>query len=274
MKKITSLLIIGLSLIVLSVLVTAIYYTALSVANACDDDILENLSLLPAIVLSSGVLVAIITFSRERKKQQYEQERHTSEIMLNRAIDGFQTVIKLLSDKNNSRTTWVRAARTLLKSTALKNKITSEDYLVAYEMEEERVRSELYTILTVQNPSTGERDPLPPQFFYGIEDWKTCKTLDDAAIKSSSNAVAYSVTINEVPPQPFLKPLSVKTVIAIFDFLEFPKDTNKELEEIEDWDENWADSHGIDQGARRYVQHTKEKFAIEGKLHERTKNNS
>jgi len=270
MQKFLTTLIGILTLAVLSVLVAALYGSYILIFESPGDpDIARRLSLLPAITISAGVLVAILTFGRERKKQQLERQRHMSEVFLERVKDGFNTVVDLLSDQNNNRVTWLRAARTLLKCVELRSKISSEEYKVAYELEEERVRNELYTILSLVDPKTGERIPLPPQFFYGIDDWRTCKSLDDAAVKATSSAVAYSVTIDEVPPQPHLKPLSQNSVIAIFDFVEYPKTYNDPLTSISDWDDNWDTSFGIDQGARRYVTHTKKKFAVGGKLYDR-----
>mgnify|MGYP001031846022 CR=1 FL=1 len=270
MQKLITIFIILLSLIVFGVLCGALFVTYCQIRTSSSSaEFIGSFSLLPAIAISAGVLVAIFTFARERGKQKAERERHVSEVILSQAKDGFETVINLLTDQNNNRVTWVRAARTLLKSANLKSKITTEEYILAYDLEEERVRNELYTILSVRDDVTGERTPLPPQFFYGIDDWKTCKSLDDAAIKSNSGAVAYSVTLDEVPPQPFLKPLSVNSVIAIFDFMEYPKTYQEPLGEVTGWDENWGDSHGIEQGARRYVEHTKQKYAVAGKLHER-----
>ena len=266
MQKLLTTLIVILALAVLSALVAALFGTFTLVFETPSDlDISKRLSLLPAITISAGVLVAILTFARERKKQELERQRHMSEVFLDRVKDGFKTVIDLLSDQNNNRVTWVRAARTLLKSVELKTKISSEEYKVAYELEEERARNELYTILSLVDQKTGERVPLPPQFFYGIDDWRTCKSLDDAAIKASSSAVVYTVTIDEVPPQAHLRPLSQKSIIAIFDFIEYPKTYNDPLKSISDWDDNWDTSHGIDQGARRYVAHTKKKLAVGGK---------
>jgi hypothetical protein len=275
MQKILTTLIVILALAVLAVLVVALLGTyALIVCSPTDLNISQQLSLLSTIAVSSGVLVAILTFSRERRKQEVEHQRHMSEVFLAQVKDGFNDTIDLISDQNNNRATWVRAARTLLKSVDLKNQIISEEYKVAYELEEERARNELYTVLSLIDEKSGERKPLPPAFFYGINDWRTCNSLDDAAIKASSSAVAYSVTIDEVLPQPRLKPLSVKSVIAIFDFIEYPKIYNDPLKLVGDWDDNWADSYGIDQGARRYVAHTKQKVAVGGKLHDLTKKSS
>tara|TARA_R110001592_G_C13169166_1_gene749654 strand:- start:193 stop:1023 length:831 start_codon:yes stop_codon:yes gene_type:complete len=270
MQKLITTFIVLLSLIVFGVLCVSVYVTYCQInASSNNSDLINSLSLLPAIAISAGVLVAIFTFARERGKQISERERHVSEVILSQVKEGFETVINLLSDQNNNRVTWVRASRTLLKAVNLKSKITSGEYMVAYDLEEERVRNELYTILTIKDKKTGERNPLPPQFFYGIEEWKSSKSLDDAAIKSSSSTVAYSVTLDEVPPQPFLKPLSVHSVIAIFDFMEYPEDYKEPLIEVKDWEQNWAGSHGVDQGARRYVEHTKQKHAVGGKLYDR-----
>lgn len=270
MQKLLTTLIVILALAVLSVLIAALVGSyALVFDPPSNLDISQRLSLLSAITISAGVLVAILTFARERKKQELERQRHMSEVFLERVKDGFKSVIDLLSDQNNNRVTWVRAARTLLKSVELKSKISSEEYKVAYELEEERARNELYTILSSVDQNTGERIPLPPQFYYGIADWRTCKSLDEAAVKASSNAVAYHVTIDEVPPQAYLKPLSQKSVIAIFNFVEYPEAYDDPLKSVSDWNDNWDTSRGIDQGARRYIAHTKEKLAVDGKLYDR-----
>lgn len=270
MQKFLTTLIVILALAVLSVLVAALCGTYILVFDPSNTlNIAQRLSLLPATAVSAGVLVAILTFARERKKQELERQRHVSEVFLDRVKDGFKTVIDLLSDQNNNRVTWVRAARTLLKSLELKTQISSDEYKIACELEEERARNELYTILSLADKkSSRERTPLPPQFFYGIDDWRTCTSLDTAAIKAASGAVVYSVTIDDIPPQDHLKHLAPKSVIAIFDFVEYPKTYNDPLKSVSDWDDNWEISYGIDQGARRYVAHTKQKVVIGGELHD------
>lgn len=276
MQKFLNILIWILGGIVFLVLVASLVCTFASILNTSNDlTISQRLSLLPTVAISAGVLIAIVTFLRERKKQEVERQRHMSEVFLAQVKEGFDTVIKLLSDLNNNRVTWIRAARTLLKSVALKDKILAEEYKVAYELAEERTRNELYSMLSLTDQKSGERLPLPAQFFYGIDDWRECKTLDEAAIKASSDAKAYSVTLDEVPPLAHSKPLSEKSVIAIFDFVEYPKTYDDPLKAVGDWDDNWDTSFGIDQGARRYIAHNKQKIAIGGKLHDReSKKNS
>jgi hypothetical protein len=227
-------------------------------------------SLLPAIAISSGVLIAILTFARERQKVEIEHQRHKSKVMLERVSTALDTSIKLLRDKNNSRLVWVRAARMLRTAVDLRSEIIDPDYLRAYDLEVERARNELYDALTIHSEETGDRSPLPPQFFYGITDWNNAsKTLDEAAIEASSGAEAYTVSMDKLPPQGGLKPLSPRSVIAIYHFLEYPKDYKDPLDAVGDWDGNWDESFGPDQGAKRYVAHTKQKFAVDGKIHER-----
>lgn len=265
MNKFLSTVIVVLAVVALCVLGVSIYgQFRLMTADGLADG--QRFVLLPGIAVSAGVLIAALTFIRERAKTETERQRHVSEVLLGQASEGFKTVIELLSDLNNSRVTWLRAARTLLRAQKLGRQITSEEYKVAYRLQEERARNDLYKILTLPDEKTKGRQPLPPQFFYGIDDWRTCSTLDDAAILASDSAVAYSVTINSVPPRPNLRPLASRSVVAIFEFIEYPKDYDDPLDEVVDWDENWDRSLDVDQGARRYVAHTKLKMAVGGKL--------
>ncbi|MGR3174083.1 MAG: hypothetical protein ACUZ8N_05735 [Candidatus Scalindua sp.] len=56
-------------------------------------------------VIASGVLtLSIIMFFRGRKEAK-------SRLFLEQVSKGFEEVIDLLSDQNNNRTVWVRAAR-------------------------------------------------------------------------------------------------------------------------------------------------------------------
>lgn len=229
----------------------------------------EHFSLLPGIAVSTGVLIAALSFLREKEKTDAERRRHVSEVCLAQASAGFKTAIELLSDQNNNRETWIRAARTLLQAQELAKSIDSQEYKSAYQLEEEHTRNDLYKILTIIDPKTNARQPLPPQFFYGIEDWRSCSSLDDAAIRASDKIQAFSITIDSVPPTPNSRPLAPKSVQAIFSFVEYPEDYDDPLKNIVDWDENWDRSLNIDQGARRYVAHKKQKVVIDGKIQDK-----
>lgn len=273
MQKFLTFVIVALALVALGVLGVSVYgqYNLIAAEGVAQS---HRFALLPGIAVSVGVLIAALTFVRERGKTEMERQQHVSEVLLARASEGFKTTIDLLSDQNNTRVVWVRAARTLLQAKRLGSQISSDEYKLAYKLEEERARNELYMVLTRPDEKTRSRQPLPPQFFYGIEDWATCKTLDEAAIRASQESAVYEITIDSVPPRPSLRALSPRSVVAIFSFIEYPKDYDDPLHGVPDWDENWDQSSDIDQGARRYVAHTKQKVAIDGKLYDKTEKES
>jgi len=224
---------------------------------------------LPAIAISSGVLIASITYLRDKSSQAVTHQRKSDELYLNIARESFYEVYGLLNDKNNDRVVWVRASRLLLKTLAIKSKIKTPDIIDVFKLAEERLRNELYRSLSIKSEAYSSRQPLPPQFFYGIADWETETSLDEAAKKSSSKIEAHLVEIDKNLPEPEMAPLSEKTVIAIFDFMEFPNDYDDPLPNVEEWTDNWQDSHGVEQGAKRYIAHKKTHFAVDGKLHKK-----
>ncbi|WP_119627856.1 hypothetical protein [Methylocaldum marinum] len=240
-------------------------------SGASQPTYVEVAPLLTAVVASSGVLVALLAFSRDREKLAREREENRSKILLEQAKAGLDEVIELLQDQNNNRVIWVRAARVLLEATALGRGIKAPEYIKAYRLYEDKTRSELYRTLSTYNEETQERDPLPPQFFYGIKDWSRPISLDDAAREASPEVRVSSVSIDSVVPEPSLKPLAAKSVVAIFEFLEYPSDYTDPLQEVQVWQVDWDRSYGPSQGARRYVAHAEVTTAVGGKLHKREK---
>lgn len=226
----------------------------------------DQVTLLPGVSVACAALIAALSYVRDIKHQAAERQRKSDEIYLNIAKDSFSEVVKLLKDLNNDRVIWIRAARLLLNSRDLKTKIKTSDVKDAFEVAEERLRSELYRTLSVVLQPDGEPEPLPPAFFYGIQDRRTETSLDNAAIKGGSQIVVGSLSIHKIFSSPPLKALDPKSVVAIFDFLELPQNFSDPLVNIEVWDEPWEKSHGRDQGARRFVSHNRDHFAIDGKL--------
>ena len=230
----------------------------------------NNLSLLPGISISSGGMIAILAFFRDRQNQKKDRVRKSDEIYLSIARQSFDEVFDLLKDRNNNRLIWVRASRLLLQALALKTKIETPDIIEAFQLAEEGLRTELYRTLRYTTKKHKNKQPLPPQFFYGIEDWETEKSLDEAAIKGGSKMVVSSVNIHENVPEASSGGLSIKTVITIYDFLKFPDDYNDPILNVQNWDDNWEDSHGISQGAKRFVSHANNNFVINGKIHKKS----
>lgn len=229
----------------------------------------NHLSLLPGISVGCGGMLAILVFFRDRQHQQSDRNRRSDEIYLSLARDSFDEVFDLLKDRNNDRVIWVRASRLLLQALDLRIKIKTPDIIEAFELAEERLRTELYRTLSISKGRHKSRHSLPPQFFYGIEDWETEKSMDAAAIKAASEMVVSSVTIDENLPEPSSGSLAVKSVIAIYDFLKFPDNYNDHLQKVKDWEDNWGDAYGIEQGAKRFVAHIKNNIVIGGKIHKK-----
>lgn len=232
---------------------------------------IANANLLPGIAISCGGLIALLTYIRDKSNQRLQKQRATDEIYLNIARDSFDEVFDLLKDRNNDRLTWVRASRLLLNALNIKKQIKTQDIIDAFEVAEDRLRTELYRTLSILKEGSKSIEPLPPQFFYGIKDWETEKNLDSAAIKSSGRITCSSVTIDENLLSPYSSDLSIKSVITIYDFLEYPKEYKDPLDDVQEWDDNWADSHGEDQGARRYVSHKRINSVVDGKIYKRDK---
>lgn len=258
-----------------------------------DWDISKLLASLPPIIFGTGVLIAILSFQREqdknrkerieldlenkrqREKDEEERQRNTSKVFLERASIGFETVVDLLSDLNNDRVVWVHAASTLLESVDLGKEIKSPDYQKAFQLKVNLTRAKLHQILTLEN-SQGKKSPLPPHFFFGGKDWRQEAAkkmkLKDLAEKHSSPLEAYSPNIDELPPTSQMNPISEKSIVAIYEFMEFPKDYPDLHRAVEVWKGNWDVPTKIDcQGARRFVGFQQDHITFNGKVTPRNK---
>tara|TARA_R100001377_G_scaffold84244_1_gene67354 strand:- start:13 stop:780 length:768 start_codon:yes stop_codon:yes gene_type:complete len=239
--------------ILISIIVASLGLSLLSVLGLISSLKFINtnyITLLPGISIACGALIAVMAFNRDKAYQAAESIRKTDEIYLSLARESFQEVVNLLMDRNNDRMIWVRASRLLLQTMDLKTKIKTEDIIKAFELAEESTRIELYIVLTIQPEDGGRREALPPQFYYGIEDWETEESLDEAAKKGGSRSAGGAVTIDRNVPEPSSKLLSKQSVVAIYDFLKFPESYDDPLPKVNVWSEEWEQSHGIDQGAR------------------------
>ncbi|PHS32716.1 MAG: hypothetical protein COA95_02910 [Methylophaga sp.] len=232
-------------------------------------------STLPAIAISAGVLIASITYLRDKASQATEGKRKSDEINLMLAKEGFDETYELLKDLNNNRITWLRAARILYSSIDLKNEIDLPQYKKAFSHAEERLKNQLYRVLQIKpnDPSLSDTASLPAQFFYGVDNWRDNDlSLDNAAISSSSPIKAYRVTIDRVTPETKSEGLSENSIVAIYNFLNYPENYSDPLSEIELWSGHFHDGFGIEQGPRRYIYHKKHRYVHEGKMHDRRKN--
>ena len=75
------------------------------------------------------------------------------------------------------------------------------------------------------------------------------------AKETSSQIKGGSVSIDHNCDEPHSTPLSANSVVAVYDFLEYPEDYDDPLKKVKVWDEGWELSHGVCQGAKRFVSH-------------------
>lgn len=213
---------------------------------------IDKLQVLTQLFIGSGVFFAGSAYYNSIKRQRIEDDKNQSKVLLGYASENFDRVIKLLRDKNNDRVTWIRAARILLDTSSLKRKITSPEYIKAYEIEEFVCRGELYNILCI-NGANGNYDPLPPSFFFGVKDWKTL-TIEEAAIAAAGDDVEIiALSLSSPVPEPKFLELEISSVKAIYDFLDYGKDFKDPLSKISPaWGNNWQKAYGHSQGAKMF----------------------
>lgn len=219
---------------------------------------------LPALAISTAALIAFLAYIQNKKQSK-------SESFFRQASQELDQAINLLRDRNNDRIIWIRAARSLLQAQKISEKIELEEVQLEYRLYEQRVRNDLYLVLAYDQ-KTGQREILQPQFFYGVPDWKAGKSLDEVAVETSHRMEAHRVEIDKVPPQPHLNLLSEESVVAIFDFLEYPKDYEDLLQNVQVWSTGWDMVFGEKMGAARYIHHRQTKYTIDGKLYDRNPN--
>lgn len=234
----------------------------------------NSLKFLPYFVVSVAAFIALLTYLREKGKLKNEAEEKRSKIFLELAKEGLEGAYDMLKDQNNSRLIWVRASRDILHALNLAKEIKTSQYLEAYRLFEEKIRHKMYLALTVLDEKTGQREALPPQFFYGVTDWKEAKPLDEVAKETSARIEVGTVSIDQICKESNLTPLSQNSVVAIFDFLKYPKDYDDPLSKVKVWDEEWEHSRGEFQGAKRFVSHITSYHAVNGKLFPLKKDNN
>lgn len=243
-------------------------YGSSEFVNAVNSDELKYLS---SFIVGSAALVALLTYMREKKRIGREHAERRSRFFFEQASAGLEEVYNLLKDQNNDRIIWLRAARDLLHSINLSKQIFRTEFKEAYRLAEEKIRHKLYLVLSICDGETKERNALPPQFFYGLKDWQVERSLDDAAKLASQKIVAHKVTIDKVLHTPTTLSLAEVSVVAIYDFLEYPKKYKDPVNSVAVWRGHWDFGQniglGIDQGARRFIYHKLQHNAIDGELY-------
>jgi hypothetical protein len=261
MKYLISILIVVITI----VLLLSIFHVA-----GCSFLTNEEASILPSIAISTGVMIASLAYFRDKQKNEYDSQLKHDELQLQIAKEGFDEVYELISKLENSRVVWIRAARVLLNTIEIGELIETPQLKNAFKAHREYVRVNLYQSLHIEpeDPSESDEESLPPQFFYGVDNWRDrTKALDDAALESRSKIRAHRVTIDRVTPEPKNTELDTRSIVAIYDFVCAHDESYQDpLSNVKVWSGDLLGAFGIKQGPARYLEHQVSYTVIGGKL--------
>lgn len=225
-------------------------------------DISKAIELSAALSTALAFLIAIGTYRKTVNWRIEDEKNINSKFNMDMAIEGYTRVYDLLSDRNNLRERWIMAARTLCEAQKLESQMTNEGHRAAFDLKKMEIRNSLYETLSIRDPESGERESLPPAFFYGASDWETTSTLD--AARDATNPIStHSRTSYENTPSGKLKMLDRSSVIAIFSFLDYPENYNDPLDNVEDNIDHWR-PFGLKQGPRNYIRHRNDHVVTSG----------
>jgi len=116
-----------------------------------------NVATAIALVIATGAFIWQIYSHRQEKA--YEK----SQFALQSFLDSHNQVLKLLSDGNNNRVTWVMAARIIERANNISSNISEQVHIDLLEIHKERYRSEMAIIFGYMQPEKGG------WFFYGSD---------------------------------------------------------------------------------------------------------
>lgn len=224
----------------------------------------DSISTLSGLATAAAFLLAFYIHRKNVIWKRQEEEDKKSLFCMEHSISGYERTCQLLDDRNNNRIKWIMAARALGDAKRLEKNVSNTSHKSALDLKKMEFRNRLYEVLTSENRTTGERETLPPQFFYGDPDWQT-SSLIDAARESTDPMVATAVGTYTVMPSPKLRYLAIPSIIPILDFLEFPDGYEDPLDEYRDFDvSNWKDQTGTKEGAEKYIMHKKDHEVLGG----------
>jgi hypothetical protein len=246
----------------------------LSIAHLIGYPILNyhQATILPVVAISTGVLIASLAYLRDKNKYILDVQLKTDELQLQMTKDGLDETYDLIANLNNSRVEWIRAARVLINTLELGELIKTPQLKKAFKAHREYVRVNLYLALHIEpeDKTKSDKESLPPQFFYGVENWRDRSLLiNDAAIASRSKVQVHRVTIDSVIPELKNTELDSRSVVAIYDFISNNDESYEDpLSSVKIWTGDSLGSSGIVQGAARYVEHSSRYMVIDGQLHD------
>jgi len=209
-----------------------------------------NVATALSLLLAAGGLIWQIR--SYRKDRAYEKSRFA----LESALQSFDEALRVLSDGNNNRVTWISAARIISRGQHLAKAATEPVHADLLAVQMERYRREFGKVLGFDNPEQGA------WFFYGSQ-MKGHPT--DLAAKESTAKID-----SPLGTSPAIKSLSEKSLRVIYDFAQYPKDYEDPIGE--GFSEAESERPGFNvmwPGLNEYIKHIREFTSNNGALTKR-----
>ena len=148
------------------------------------------------------LISALLASSAVMKNYTEESSKKISNFYLEKSLIELSNIYNLLKNKNNNRVTWILVSRVILLVDELSNKITEKYHKKVFKLQKFQIQHKIINLLANDSDSG-----LPISFYAGLEEWKTTKNAE------AINEISNSYISNELDP---------KSILVVYNFIEFP----------------------------------------------------
>lgn len=207
------------------------------------------------VATALALLVAAGAFIWQIYSHRQERRYINSSFALESARTSLDEAVKLLSDKNNDRITWIAAARILRRAVEISSKVTETVHVDVLEVQLERYRRVFGQILGFDDTHKNAA------FFYGSGN--PSADIEEAAKESTRSK---STSRGETP---VLKALPEGALWTIWEFAQYPKDYEDPIKERFPDQQFAGPGMLLWPGLYDYLKHIREYRSANGKLIQR-----
>jgi hypothetical protein len=223
-------------------------------------DLNEKIKNAGSFITAAGFIMGLVIYRRNSLWRHDDRIKDESKFYLEEATAGYKKACELLSDKNNNREKWIMAARAIGEADKLSMLISYPPHKDALEIRKISFRNELYESLTILDEENNTRVSLPPQFFFGVPNWKDLSTIEAARLSTSCAVVWHGGIYENAPSQRQLY-LSPASIHVVFGFIKFPEKYDDPLDRYRNLkSSNIGDAIGSGEGAMNYLDFMNDHF--------------
>jgi len=214
--------------------------------------VIANVATALALLVTAGAFVWQIISHRQEKAYT------KSKFALQSALESYDQAIKLLSDNNNKRVTWITAARIVERANQMSECVTEQIHLDVLEVQLEMYRRQVAATLGYNDATKGG------SFFYGADDHSV--NMDDAANQSTEPIHLPGISKGQ------MKHLDESSLATLYELASYPSNYEDPLKSKPLDPEAYIGMRTGFPGLYEYLSHRKEYESVHGKLVKREKN--